>query len=869
MPSTQNGKHPLLIIDCYGFVYRAYHANPKLTNPEGQEVGAIYGFTNMLIKILARFNPRKVIAIFDDGGLNFRHKLYKEYKQNRPPAPEDLKSQFPYLKDVTKALNITTYSQGGYEADDVIASIAKKFCTTENVVIFSSDKDLLQLVDNQILIFNPSSESLVGAKEVREKFGVDPTKMKDYLALVGDASDNVPGIKGIGAKSAVSLLEKFSSLNDILNNVEHLSERQKTLFIEGKESGILSLELVTLVSNLHIPFESEDLDWNPPHRDHIMNFLEKHNFQSLIKRANKLYDTKSLYQEAQNSFNKDTKNDESLQTYVITTLTQLKMHLDKSLYCGYLSFFIEKKSNLRIYCSNSLEESFVINQENYTEEIANLLLEYFANQSIVKIVYDIKNIFVNCPEFVNKSTSLEDVMLMHYCLDTKNSKELTLAQILHSTIGKVQNTNSTNLVCLMQKAFRILREKLFLTHTLFLYQEFDLPLAKILYNMESTGILVDQNKLEKISKSLSINAQNLETTIFKFCGTSFNLSSPKQLADVLFNVLAIPHGRKLSKSQTYSTDVTALEEIEKSGFPIARLILEWRHINKLKTTYADALQKQINPKTKRIHTTFSQHSTQTGRLSSTNPNLQNIPIKSKPEEDIRSAFIAAKGYKIVSVDYSQIELRILSHVAQIVSMQNAFIQEEDVHLRTAAEIFKLPLDALSEEHRNRAKTINFGIIYGSTNFGIAKQLGISHKEAQKYIDSYFEQYPEILQYMNNTKHTAHSKGYVSSIFGRRCSIENINHSNHVLRSAAERAAINAPIQATASDIVRLAMVDITKIIETQSLPCRLLLQIHDELIFECEENIVDHFSAMLKINMENVVRLSVPLRVNISCHQNW
>lgn len=871
MPHIQNGKHPLLIIDCYGFVYRAYHANPKLTNPQGEEVGAIYGFTNMLIKLLTRFHPQKVVAIFDDGGTNFRHQLYKDYKIHRPPAPEDLKSQFPHLKEVAQALNILTYSQSGYEADDVIASIARKFCATQPVVIFSSDKDLLQLVDNQILIFNPSTESLVGKSEVQEKFGVVPSKMRDYLALVGDASDNVPGVKGIGAKGAVALLEKFSSLSAILEHTEELTPKQKILLENGKESGELSLKLVTLVSDIAIPFTLEELDWKPPHRDQIMNFLQKYNFQSLIKRANNLYDTSSLYQGANNDFNGANTNvlDNPVKNTVVTNEEELEQHLQQSLSLGYLSFFLEKKPTLRIHFSNCAGTSFLINQDHFSAKIMQLITQYLADESIIKITYDLKSTLNHIPEFAKEISCAHDLMLMHYALDTIHSKGTTLQQIISTLRGKTTNCNNTYLVTLFYEAYVQLQKSLLREKSLHIYHDLDLPLAKILHNMEQEGILVNENKILSISKNLGIKIQALEKRIFQFCGTTFNLSSPKQLADVLFNSLGIPYVRKLSKSKTYSTDVSSLEYLERSGFAIARLILEWRHLNKLKTTYADALPKQINCKTRRIHTTFSQVSTQTGRLSSITPNLQNIPTRSEEEQDIRSAFIAPEGHKIVSADYSQIELRILSHIAQISSMRQAFLNDDDVHLKTASEIFKLPIPDLSLDHRKKAKTINFGIIYGSTSFGIAKQLNVNHKEAQFYIDSYFEQYPEILWYMNNTKKHAHISGYVLSLFGRKCSIENINDSNHSVRTAAERAAINAPIQASASDIMRLAMIKVQKLIIKESLPCKLLLQIHDELLFECENAAVLDLSQMLKKVMENIVSISVPLPVNIAVKSHW
>jgi DNA polymerase I len=849
-----NNQHPMVIIDAHGFAYRAYYSHPKLTNPQGEEVGAIYGFMAMLIRLLARFAPQKAIAVFDGSKRNFRHELYSEYKLHRPPTPEDLKPQLSKLWEVADALNLKTLSKDGYEADDLIASIAHKFQHEVPIVIFSSDKDLLQLVNERVSIVNPSNEEHLKIPDVEKKFGVPANRFVDYLALVGDAADNVPGVKGIGPKSAIELVKKFADLTELFENIQTLTGRQKELLVSGKEMALLSMQLVTLKKDAELNFSSEDLNWQLPEREKIMSFFTKHAFKSLINRMNSLYDVQSLYKSA------ETPQDDL--TRVIESEKDLAKELEVSKASGYLCMHVENKPKLRVYCSNKIGECFVINEENLSPQNLLLILSYIEDLSIKKIAFNFKAIMHELEISSEKVNAVDDLLLMRYSLATSGAKINSASSLVQEVLGANSFAN-TKVTSLMRPAYFALKKSLFKEKLLWLYHELDLPSAYSLHKMEKHGVLVDLEKLQLISHNLSCKIKNLEEEIFALCGSKFNIASTKQLSDVLYNLLDLPSKKKLSKSKLYSTDAETLEELSRKGFPIAGLILSWRGLSKLKSTYADALKAQVNLTTGRVHTTLLQTSTSTGRLSSANPNLQNIPIRTLEGREIRSAFIAPKGYLLLSADYSQIELRILSFLAGVKKMQNAFSQGQDIHTITAEQVFGVK--EVDSELRRRAKAVNFGIIYGSTSFGIAKQLNLTHAASQQIIDSYFDQYPEILAYMEQTKEFARRNGYVLSALGRKCSIENINDKNYTIRSLAERAAINAPIQGTAADIMKLIMLRI----EREALRQRgsLLLQVHDELLFECRQEYALDLASEVKAIMENAV--SIPLKVNLNFGSSW
>lgn len=851
-----HNQHPLVIIDAYGFAYRAYYSHPKLTNPEGKEVGAIYGFTAMLIRLLTRFAPQKVVAVFDVGKRNFRHELYADYKIHRPPTPEDLKDQLGQLSEVAEALNLKIVTKDGVEADDVIASIATRFQEEIPVVIFSSDKDLMQLVNERISIVNPVNEEHLQAQDVEKKFGVSPDRFVEYLALVGDASDNVPGVEGIGPKTAVELIGKFQNIEEIFANLNELKSRQKDLLLKGQHMAMLSMQLVRLKTDLNLELNSSELDWHLPDRSKVTQFFERHAFRSLFTRINSLYDMQSLYQTARGA----SSSTPSTETIIIESSAQLEDQLKESLKTGYLCIHAEKKPKLRLYFSSQSGVCFTLNGLSLSPACLKLIKEYTSNSAVKKIIFDFKALMHSLRLDSKEMRAVEDVMLMRYAVSTGSAKNNTIEDLIQGTLGARPDC-SAKATHLLKTAYLKLQQELFQARLMSLYYDLDLPTAFSLYNMELEGIAVDLRQLGSISQRLTLKLNALEEEIFKLCGQEFNLASPKQLGQALYVGLGLPTNKRLSKSKAYSTDAEALEDLSRKGFPVADFILKWRALSKLKSTYTDALKEQADKHSGRIHTTFLQTSTSTGRLSSTNPNLQNIPIRTSEGKEVRSAFIAAEGYKIVSADYSQVELRILSHLAKVKKMQEAFEEGKDVHLITAQEVF----GEASEEARRKAKAVNFGIVYGSTSFGIARQLRLNHAAAQQIIDSYFSKYPEIPLYMEETKTFARKYGYVLSIFGRRCSVEGINEKNYTLRSLAERAAINAPIQSTAADIIKLVALIIEKEILCHG--CKLLLQVHDELVFECEDSLVEKFAAQVKRIMEDAS--PIKLKVNVNAGPNW
>jgi len=877
---------PLLIIDGYGFVFRAYHVQPPLTSPEGQPVGAIYGFTSMLLKLINDFKPEYAVVVLDSKGKNFRHDLFKEYKANRPPAPDDLISQLQIVQKAAEALNFCVLAKDGFEADDIIATIAKN--TTfqgQEAIIISSDKDLLQLMDDKIRIYDPAKSKFISADDVLAKFGVLPNKLREVQALMGDSSDNIPGVKGIGPKTASELINNFGDLEGVYASLDKIkSLRQQELLINYKTQAFLSWQLVGLDTQVDVPKNLDVFAWLNNEELKIVEFITKYGFRSLGKRIENLFNIK-IEQHVEQIIKPSLKLEYSQSKRIIINSNDSLSELqDKIEDTGVIGVSFEQRDNYNIVSIalknqiyllnyNPQKLAYVVDLFSYANKDSlpiyynEFIDKLFASFSVKKITSDLKNLYKN---FIGPLNSFEDLNLMDYCLSAGNKTKSIEEIINYYTANNVDSILSTiDLSQYFSDCYEAMKTELFNQKTLHLYQTIDLPLCRILHCMEVDGIKINIPYLQKLSTEFQKEIELLEKEIFKFCGEEFNVSSPKQLGQILFEKLKLPFSKISGKSKSYGTGVEILEKLSEDDYGIADLLLKYRHLTKLKNTYTDTLPKQADPRTGRIHTTFLQTSTTTGRLSSNNPNVQNIPIRKKEGNNIRAAFVASSGYKLISADYSQIELRILSHVANIKTLKEAFIKGEDIHKQTASQIFGVKLDEVTPELRRNAKAINFGIIYGISSFGLAKNLNITRKSATDYIAKYFQEYPGIEKYMADTINFAKQNLYVENLLGRRCYIPMINNKNHALRSFAERAAINAPMQSLTADIAKMAMVAIDKKLQVESFKTKMILQIHDELVFEAPLSEVETVAKLVKSTMENIITLDVPTVVDVSCGDNW
>lgn len=834
----------LTIIDGYGFLFRAYYALPSLSTTFGLPIGGVYGFINILLKYLS--DPGYLVIVFDTGEKNFRHEIYPKYKANRQKPPEDLIPQFAILREAVAAFNLNCEEVIGYEADDVIATLAKTYSKHDDlkITVVTADKDLFQLIDEKVSIFDPIKNKYIKEEDVTAKFGVGPDKLLDLLALTGDSSDNIPGVLGIGIKTAARLLTEFDSLEDILSNAYQIKQNKcRKAILAYKEWALLSKELVSLDTTVEIESDLEKYRIKPPDVQKLTEFLKKYEFKSLISRVQKLflpevqtYDKKNIARYS----------DDNLLAFLDQCRSEGKIAL----------YFHEENgvlSSISFACS---ENSLFFIEQNNIEPALKLLDRILISKEVLKIAYNIKDLRKFLPE-VNVA---DDVMIMSYSIDTGKHDHKLETIIKYNLDIEVAEPSAQILILLHSK----LKQKLFSQKLFTIYERCERPLKKVLADMEKQGILIDEKVLKELSEDFSKKITLLEEEVFELAGENFNIGSPKQLSYILFDKLNLDKGKK-AKSGIYSTNVEVLEELAANGNKIASKVLNWRHFSKLKNTYTDALVDQMSNSTGRIHTNYSMVTTATGRLSSSNPNLQNIPIRSEEGNAIRKAFIAPEGHKIIAADYSQIELRLIVHIANISAFKDAFAEDKDIHAITAKQIFGVDEKNLSESLRRKAKSINFGIIYGISSFGLAKQLGITKNEAAKYIDYYFSCYPEIKTYMEDMKLYANSHGYVKTLFGRYCFIQNVNSKIPHLRQFAERAAINFPLQGTAADIVKKAMVRLSDELKTG----KIILQVHDELLVEVEEAHVFAVAKLMQEIMENVIKPTMPLKVDIKVGNNW
>ena len=909
------------LIDGSGYIFRAYYALPPLTRKsDGLPTGAVNGFCNMLFKLLEDSKsennlqkPTHFAVIFDAARKTFRNEIYSDYKANRSDPPEDLAPQFEYIRKSVIAFNLPSVDLINYEADDLIATYTQQILEKgAKVTIVSSDKDLMQLYKKDVRIFDPMKNKFITPEDINNKFGVDPKKVIDVQALAGDSSDNVPGVPGIGVKTAAELINKYGTLEKLLDKANEIKQnkRRETL-IENKDKAIISKKLVTLKKDVPIKISLKDFKLQEIDKDKLYKFLREMEFNRLLSSVISTYGEPKL-----SSQNIDNNAKEKQQTiskknyYLIKDINEIDKWLQEAEEAGELAIDTETSSLdahqadlVGISLSTKIGKACYIPIGHKSkgclknELVIKKLKPLLEDKSVKKIGQNIKFDFIVLYKQGIKMSSMEDTMLMSYVLDAgKNRHNMdTLSEIhlSHKTIsfkdlvgtGKKEiNFSDVELDRAMEYAaedadityrlYKIFNKNLKLEKLTNIYEIFEKPLIEILAFMEINGIKIDSKFLKDLSLKFEKKIKNLEKEIFKLSKKEFNIGSPKQLGEIIYNELKIAVLKKTRKG-SFATSASVLEDLVFKGHEFPKLILDWRQVSKLKNTYSDALTEHININTNRVHTSFLLAATTTGRLASSNPNLQNIPIKSEEGKEIRKAFIAEKGFTLISADYNQIEMRILADLADVKELKKAFKNNEDIHSLTASQVFNLDIKKVDQDTRRKAKAINFGIIYGISQYGLAKQIMVSNNEAADFLNSYFLKFPEIKDYMNSTINFCRKSGYVNNIFGRRSHMNGINDKNYNVRNFQERAAINAPIQGSASEIMRLAMIRLAKKFkDLTNIQSKILLQIHDELIFEVPNTELKKISSIIKEEMTSVVSsdlhsFSIPLTVDINSGDNW
>jgi len=898
-----NGKQKedyLVLIDGTAYLYRAYHALPPLKNTKGENTGAIHGFLKAINKIIEDFDPKNIGVVFDAKGKNFRHKIYTEYKANRSSMPEELAEQIPKLYEILELMGLPPIIISEVEADDVIGTLSKKFKKIGGVKIFSGDKDFAQLVDKNVTIINPVSLDIMDERAVKKKFGVEPSNIIDYLALVGDKSDNIPGVPGVGGKTASRLINKYGSAEEIINKHELIPGKVGDSIKIYKDQLRLSKILATIKLDVDIPLNLKDLIKYESKKEALIKIYKKLELNSFLK--------KEISTENQEVIEK--KEDKKLLiNYDIIVDKKIFLELLKSIgKKKFISFDLEttsldyiKAEIVGISIAIDTKESYYIplaHEDQFKYEqlpikfVLDKLKPILENTSIKKVGHNLKydrNVLINYKITLNGIS--HDSMLLSYIfdstairhgLDNVSEKYLSYKTIHYEDIAgkgakqipfaKVDIETAAEYSCedalVSLELYNYLWSKVSKDENITkVYKDIEMPLLPILSNIERNGVLIDSKKLFKLSKELEIELQSIQKKCFKITNKEFNLNSPKQLQEILYEDLEIPVSKKTPTGKP-STDEDTLQFLSES-YELPKLILDFRSLNKLKTGYTDKLPLQISNKTGRVHTSYQQAITATGRLSSTEPNLQNIPIKSSQGKKIRNAFVAEQGKKIFAADYSQIELRIMAHLSGDENLLKAFKNKIDIHSFTASEIFDIGIDKVSPDDRRSAKAINFGLIYGMSSFGLSKQLGISIPEAKEYMDIYFNRYPKIKFYMNEMIEFAKTKGYVETVYGRKLYLPEINSKRAQRRNYAERTAINAPVQGTAADIIKVAMIQIDKWLMKQKSKTKMIMQVHDELVFEIYENDIDSEVTNIVNIMQDCVNLNLPLEVNYGIDDNW
>jgi len=915
----------LFLIDGSGFIFRAFHALPPLTRPDGTPVGAVMGFCNMLLKVLTDHPHARIAVIFDAARANFRNEIYPAYKANRDETPPDLIPQFPLIREATIAFGLPSLELEGFEADDLIATYARLAVEQGlQVTIVSSDKDLMQLVRTGVRMMDPIKQIFIGEPEVIEKFGVPPEKVVHVQALAGDAIDNVPGVPGIGIKTAAQLINEYGDLEALLAGTANIKQPKRREALEQHaQDARVSLQLVKLDDRSPITVPLEELKTEHPFSERLTNFLQTQGFRSLLARVSGKASTpaaKSALPVAQTLVAPSAPFPATVtipgQYELVTTEDQLTKWIEKAQQAGCIALDTETTSLTPaiaelVGISMSIkggEACYIPVGHNQGD---NLFGETAANQAkqlplatVIKLLKPLleddsllivgHNIKYDLQLFLKHGIAIsapQDTMLMSYVLDGTSHghglDELAKTVCNHTMISfdEVTGTGRNRILFSavpLDKAcdyaaedadytlrlYQVLQPRLAREKMAVVYEDIERPLAPIIARMELSGIRVDPQVLRGLSQTFGEKILSLESDIQKEAGHPFNVGSPKQLGVVLFDEMGLPGGAK-TKTGEWSTAVDVLEDLAEQGHSFVKKILEWRHLSKLKSTYTEALLAAINPATGRVHTSFSMASTSTGRLSSSDPNLQNIPIRTEEGRMIRRAFIADPGQVLLSVDYSQIELRLAAEMAGVETLRQAFRDGKDIHAITASQVFGVPLAEMTPEIRRQAKAINFGIIYGMSGYGLASQIGVTPGEANSFIKQYFARFPELGSFMESTKSFAREHGYVETYFGRKCFVPGINDKNGARRAGAERQAINAPLQGTAADLIKLAMVRIDRLIEQEQLPVKMLLQVHDELIFEVPADQAQDLAKKICAVMEGVAQFSIPLTASAGVADNW
>ncbi|MGD9233232.1 MAG: DNA polymerase I [Desulfobacterales bacterium] len=882
----------LYLIDGSAYIYRAYHAIRSLTNSKGLPTNAAFGFTRMLIKLIEDRSPEYVVMFFDAKGPTFRHEIYQDYKANRPPMPEDLSIQIPYIKEITHGFNIPVIEMQGFEADDLIGTFkwrAEK--AGFFVVMVTGDKDFVQLVSDKAVIWDPMKEKTIDINTVRDDLGVEPYQMIDVMALSGDASDNIPGVPGIGPKTALSLIKTFKTVERLYESVHTITKKkQQENLVQHKKQAFLSKELVKIHIDVPFPFNPENFKYQAPDNTRLSKLFKELEFRQLQQSFPKRSDLSNKNYHA--VYDMSTLFDligrlEKTEMFAIDTETTSKDPMKANL-VG-LSFSMKPDEAFYIPCAHDYPEAPI---QLELKKVLSQLKPVLENPDIKKIGQNIKYDWMVLKRHgINLAGVMFDTMLASYLINPSkrahNLDQIALDFLDHQTItykeilGKGKKDVSFAEIPLEKAvpyscedaditlmAYHVLMPLINNAGLMELYNNVELPLVPVLMNMEMTGVCVDKQKLIDLSKSFEHQLEQLESMIYSMSGEEFNIRSSQQLGRILFEKLKLPVQKKTKKKTGYSTDVNVLTALaDKHELP--EIILRHRTLAKLKSTYTDALLDLVHPETGRIHTSYNQTVTATGRLSSSDPNLQNIPIRTDEGMEIRKAFVPRKGWTLVSADYSQIELRILAHYAADDILIEAFKNDEDIHTRTATEVFQVFPSFVTSELRRQAKVINFGIVYGMSPYGLSKELGISRKMAKIYIDNYFARYKGVKRFVDQTISEARKTQKTSTLLGRIRLLPDINSSNKVVREFAERTAINTPVQGTAADLIKLAMIRVDAAFREGGLNSTMLLSVHDEIVFEVPPEELASVKVLVKEIMEGIWNLKVPLKVNLASGNNW
>ena len=922
--------NPLVLVDGSSYLYRAFHAFPPLTNSAGEPTGAMYGVLNMLKSLISQVQPSHIAVVFDAKGKTFRDEMFEQYKSHRPPMPDDLRKQIQPLHDIIRALGIPLLVIEGVEADDVIGTLAVAASkANQKVLISTGDKDMAQLVDDNIMLINTMNNTLLDREAVIEKYGIPPELIIDYLALMGDSADNIPGVAGVGEKTALGLLQGIGSMAEIYANLDKVAElpirgakKLGDKLLAEKEMADLSYRLATIKTDVALDITPEQLTLGASNNDQLTEYFGRYEFKRWLNEVmngadsitnNNEQPTKINHYQATPALAQDN-SDEALPAIQIdrsryeTLLTEADLNRwVEKLKQAKLFALDTETDNLDYMAANLVGISFAL--ENGEAAYLPLQLDYLGapktlekttaltllkpileNPAIQKVGQNFKyDLTIFARNDIDVQGVAFDTMLESYVLNSTgrhNMDDLAKRYLGHQTItfeeiaGKGKNQLTFNQIPLEKaaeyaaedadvtmKLQQVLWEKLSKEPTLEkLFKEMELPLLGVLSRMERRGVLIDSDALFLQSNEIANRLSELEEQAYVLAGQPFNLASTKQLQEILFDKLGLPVIQKTPKGAP-STNEEVLEELAFSH-ELPKVLVEHRGLSKLKSTYTDKLPQMVNPQTRRVHTSYHQAVTATGRLSSSDPNLQNIPIRNEEGHRIRQAFIAREGFTVVAADYSQIELRIMAHLSQDQGLINAFTQGKDIHRSTAAEIFGVSLDEVTSEQRRNAKAINFGLIYGMSAFGLSRQLGIGRADAQSYMDLYFKRYPGVQTFMHDIREKAKAQGYVETLFGRRLYLPDINSSNGMRRKAAERVAINAPMQGTAADIIKRAMIQLDQKLQNDP-DIAMIMQVHDELVFEVRSEKVAFYSELIKTQMESAADLVVPLIVDVGQGTNW